>query len=67
MIVVRGLHSKPGAVRAAKMAEMCGFGEHHPPPFPRPAVGRRANNDQLEPGRNSLVGDRAAISFMLLR
>jgi hypothetical protein len=64
MIIVRGPRSKPGAVRAAKMAEMCEFGEHRPPPFPRPAVGRRANNDRLKPGRNSLVGDRAAISFM---
>jgi len=61
MIIVRGPRSKPGAVRAAKMAEMCEFGEHRPPPFPRPAVGRRANNDRLKPGRNSLVGDRAAI------
>jgi hypothetical protein len=67
MIIVRGPSSKLGAVRAVKMAKMCEFREHRPPPFPRPGVGRRANNDRLKPGGNSLVGDRAAISFMLLR
>jgi hypothetical protein len=66
-IVVRGPSSRPGAVRAAKMAEMCEFCEHRPPPFPRPAVGRRANNDRLKPEGNSLVRDRTAMRFKLSR
>jgi hypothetical protein len=50
MIIVRGPGSKPGAVRAAKMAEICEFCEHRSPPFPRPAVGRRANNGPAKAG-----------------
>ena len=56
MIIVRGPRSKPGAVRAAKMAEMCEFVEHRPPPFPRPAVGRRADNEPAKAGAQSPRG-----------